>query len=406
VTILFLCHRVPYPPNKGEKIRAYHQIAHLGRRHRVHLACLADTRADLDHARSLEGLCASVDVVYRSHRRARLLALAALPTGRSLSVAAFDSPELRRRVERRAGEERMDVHLAHSVAMAQYVDHDRETPRLLDFVDADSEKWRSYGRTLPFPSSTVYGLEAERLAAYEARMALEFDASIFVSEAEAEIVRRRAPGRDLSVIPNGVDLVAFRPGPDDLTPPPRIVFTGQMGYYPNVDAVVHFAQDVFPLIRRRVPDAEFRIVGRDPSAPVRRLARLAGVVVTGAVDDVRPHLADAAVAVAPFRISRGVPNKVLEAMACGLPVVGTPVAFQALGSTEADGALVAGSNDAFAEEVARLLQDPARRRALGRAARLYVETHHVWERSGALLESKLLELVRARGECAPGEVAP
>ena len=395
--LLFLCHRVPYPPNKGEKIRAYHHVAHLARKHRLHLACLADTRADLDHARSLEGLCASVDVVYRSPLAARMLALAALPTGRSLSVAAFDSPDLRARVEQRIREEAPDVLLAHSAAMAQYVEHLSGLPRALDFVDADSEKWRDYGRLRPFPYSTLYSLEAERLARYEGRMASEFDASIFVSEAEAEIVRRRAPGRALSVIPNGVDLVAFQPDPDvSRRCLPLVVFTGVMGYFPNVDAVTHFARDIFPEVRRQVPEAEFRIVGRDPSAGVRRLAQLPGVTVTGSVADVRPHLAEAAVAVAPFRIARGVQNKVLEAMACGLPVVGTNLAFQALAASDADGVRAAVSPQAFAAEVVALLRDQPRRRELGQRARHYVERHHRWEDSGALLESRLLELVESR----------
>lgn len=401
--ILYLCHRVPYPPNKGEKIRAYHHLAHLARGHRVHLACLADTREDLDHARSLEKICASVNVVYRSPTVARLVALAALPTGRSLSVAAFDSPELRIRVERRLREEPPDLILAYSCAMAQYVEHVQGLPRALDFVDADSEKWRAYGRVRPFPLSTLYALEAERLARYEARMASEFDASIFVSEAEAEIVRRRSARRELSVIPMGVDLEAFRPAPEDARPhEPVAVFTGVMGYFPNADAVTYFARDIFPRVRSQVPKARFEIVGRNPAAEVRRLARLPGVTVTGTVADVRPYLANAALAVAPFRISRGVQSKVLEAMASGLPIVGTRLAFQGLTATDEDGIRVADSPESFAEEVVGLLRDPAHRAEQGRRARRHVERHHRWEEVGALLERKLLELVEAPRAAAAG----
>ncbi len=394
--VIYLCHRVPYPPNKGEKIRAYHQIVHLVRSHSVHVACLADSREDLDHARSLERLCSSVDVVPHSPGAARMLALGALATGRSLSVAAFDSPTLRLLVERRIQQEGPDVLIAQSAAMAQFIERATGLPRVLDFVDADSEKWRSYGRLRPFPFSAVYALEAERLARYEARMASRFDASIFVSEAEADIVRRRAPGRDLCIIPNGVDLDAFRPNSDGERPDePVVIFTGAMGYFPNVDAVSYFAREIFPEVRRRVADAKFKIVGRDPATAVRRLARLPGVTVTGSVPDVHPHLAEAALAVAPFRIARGVQNKVLEAMASGLPVVGTHVAFQALGAGDADGVQRADSPAEFAERVVTLLRDARNRRELGQRARRYVERNHRWEHSGALLETKLLELVAA-----------
>lgn len=400
--ILYLCHRIPYPPDKGDKIRAYHHIAHLSRTHRVHLACLADLRTDLAHVRPLEAICASVDVVYRSPLTARLATVAALPTGRSLSVAAFDSPELRARVERRIEHERPDIAVVYSVAMAPYVEQGSGFPRVLDFVDADSEKFRVYGRLRPFPLSALYALEADRLARYEGRMASLFDASIFISEAEAEIVRRNAPGRDFSIIRNGVDLDVFRPSPE-VSPAedPVVVFTGVMGYFPNVDAVAYFARDILPRVRSQVGGARFEIVGRDPAAAVRRLARLPGVSVTGSVPDVRPYLARAAVAVAPFRIARGVQNKVLEAMASGLPVVGTQLAFQGLAASSSDGIRVADSPEGIAEEVVALLRNPAQRREEGQRARRYVEKHHRWEEVGAILEGKLLQLLEAGRRGSP-----
>ena len=396
--LLYLCHRVPFPPNKGEKIRAYHHLAHLSKGHRVHLACLADTRSDFESARSLETMCASVDVVYRSPTASNLAALAALPTGRSLSVAAFDSPALRARVERRKSEAPPDVLVAYSAVMAQYIADATDRPRVLDFVDADSEKLREYGRQRSFPQSVLYALEAGRMARYEASMASAFDASIFISEAEAEIVRPRAPDADYHVIRNGVDLEAFRPdGRVDEARHPIIVFTGVMGYFPNVDAVIHFARDIFPHVREHRPDARFVIVGRDPVPDVRRLARHPGITVTGAVEDVRPYLADAAVAIAPFRIARGVQNKVLEAMACAVPVVGTSLAFQGLAAGDGDGIRVADAPEAFAAAVVALLRDPALRREQGQRARRYVERHHRWDEVGTALESLLLAVAEGRG---------
>ena len=392
--ILFLCQRVPYPPTKGEKIRAYHHFTQLARRHEIHLACLADTRADEEHVAFLRERCASVDVVYRSPRDANLLALTALLTGRSLSVSAFESGALHRLVASRVRDCRPDLLFAYSSAMAPYANGRTGLPRAIDFVDADSEKWRAYGRVRSFPQSTLYALEAERLARFEADVATRFEASFFVSRAEADIVQRRTSRRDLRVIPMGVDLEYFRPDPGDGRPrEPAIVFTGVMSYYPNVDAAVTFAREVLPIVRARVPDARFVVVGKDPGPEVRRLARLPGVEVTGTVPDVRPYLAAASVAVAPFRIARGVQNKVLEAMASALPVVGTRLAFQGLEAEEADGVRMADTPEELAREIGALLLDPDRRRALGRSARLYVERHHHWERIGEQLEAALTAVV-------------
>jgi sugar transferase (PEP-CTERM/EpsH1 system associated) len=280
--------------------------------------------------------------------------------------------------------------------MAQYVEPAGGSARVIDFVDADSEKWRAYGRLQPFPYSWIYRLEADRLARYEARKAIEFDASVFVSQREADIVRRRAPGSELSVIPLGVDVERFRPERDRPQREAIAVFTGVMNYFPNVDAVTYFARDILPRVRQEIPHAQFRIVGRDPSAAVRRLAQLPGVVVTGSVPDVRPHLADAALGVAPFRISRGAQSKVLEAMASGLPVVGTRVAFQGLAIGGDAGIRTADSPDAFAREVVTLLGDPDLRRDLGERARRYVERHHRWEEIGAMFEALLVGVVEGR----------
>jgi sugar transferase (PEP-CTERM/EpsH1 system associated) len=396
VRILFLCQRVPYPPTKGEKIRAYHHITQLARRHEIHLACLADAGRDEEHVAFLGKQCASVDVVYRRPFAAGMLALGALASGRSLSVAAFDSWKLRQLVAARLTSDRPDVLFAYSSAMAQYVEGERDYARAVDFVDADSEKWKVYGRVRAFPLSLLYAIEAGRLARYEGRVAERVEASIFVSEAEAAIVRRRAPAGKLTVLPMGVDLDAFRPGPDGPREP-AIVFTGVMGYYPNVDAVSYFAREVLPLVRSEVPAARFLIVGREPVGPVRRLAELPGVVVTGTVPDVRPYLAEASLAVAPFRIARGVQSKVVEAMASGLPVVGTRLAFQGLAATEADGVRMADAPERFAGEVVSLLRDDVERRARGRSARRYVEREHHWERLGARLDALLSSLAGVPG---------
>jgi len=409
--ILYLAHRVPYPPDKGEKIRAYHQLAYLAGRHTLHLAALADTPDDVEHAKALSPLCATVDVVYRSRRTAQLHALAAIPTGRSLSVAAFDSGALRRRVRERLSANRPDAIVAYTCPMATYVADVTGIPRLLDFVDLDSEKYRAYAARLRFPQSFVYGLEAGRLSRVEIDMARRFEAATFVSEAEAALLRPHVPGKTIRVLPMGVDLDYFRPGGERPTPGCNIVFTGVMDYFPNVDAVRHFAIDIMPVLRRLEPTATFTIVGRRPSPAVRELERREGIRVTGEVSDVRPYFEGARAAVAPFRIARGVQSKVLEAMAMGVPVVAAPIALQGLPVGEEDGVRRAADPEAFASALHALFRDDALWLKESRAARRYVEVRHQWGEAGRQLEAMLGSLVgtdvagsalRApRGEAAP-----
>jgi sugar transferase (PEP-CTERM/EpsH1 system associated) len=404
VNLLYLAHRIPYPPDKGDKIRSFHQVRHLAARHRVALVCFVDDRADLPHADTLRELCSSVEVAYRSPRGARIAGLRGLADGRAISVAAFDSASLRRAAAARLPQ--ADVVVAFSSVMAQYVPSDAAVPRLVDFVDADSDKWKLYAARRRGPAAWIYAREGNRLARFEDDVARTWDHSLFVSERDARILRVRVPGSPVSVLPNGVDLEFFnrsaagtdpgyiRPG----TPAPhasQLVFTGVMDYFPNVDGVRHFCDSIFPRVRAAIPDATFTIVGRNPSRAVRSLARLKGVVVTGSVPDVRPFLAAADIAVAPLRVARGLQNKVLEAMAMRLPVVGSSTAFEGIDTMEGAGVETADDPREFADRVIALLRDPVRRAEAGRRARSYVERHHRWADHGAALEALLVRLVEA-----------
>lgn len=400
--ILYLCHKIPHPPDKGEKIRAYHQIAQLARRHEVHLISFGESPYDPASAEALRRICASVEIVQRWMPAGAVSALGALVTGRPLSIAVYASAALRAAVAARVRATPPDAVLVYTAAMAPYAEG-LEVPRLLDFVDVDSEKWRVYGERMRPPMSFVYAMEGARLAAFEAEIARDFEHSILISEAEARLLAARAPGIHVSVIPNGVDLEYFHPagqGGDATSPRPRAVFVGMMDYYPNCDAVAFFAKDVLPLVRRDVPDFEFHIVGRRPTAAVRVLAREPGVSVLGGVPDVRPHLAAALLSVAPFRIARGIQNKVLEAMASAVPVIGTPLAFQAIDAGEADGIRTAQDPSALARLVVEMARNPSLRAERGAAARTYVERHHRWEDIGAAIERTLERMLEptARGK--------
>jgi sugar transferase (PEP-CTERM/EpsH1 system associated) len=407
--ILYIAHRIPYPPNKGEKIRAFHQIQYLSRIHEVYLTCLVDEKKDLPSVKVLEKYCTSVDAVYRDKLVSRVLALFALFTNKPLSVASFYSRALARKIARRLRSERFDRIFVSCSAMTEYVRHVSDIPKVVDFVDVDSEKWRLYADYRPFPLSWIYRLEAKRLARYEEEIVQGFDHSLFISDREVALFQQRVKNRPISFIGNGVRLDYFSPQDKSCADQPFIVFTGVMDYFPNIDAARYFCEEVFPLIRGALPDAHFYIVGRNPSWQVGKLGCQPQVTVTGAVPDIRPYLKKAMIAVVPLRIAGGVQNKILEAMAMGLPVVGTSKAFQGIHATVTDGIRIADEPKEFARQVLMLLKDPRLRRQCSLQARRYVERYHCWEDYGAHLDqllrkvnrdSKLATFAQVRPACA------
>jgi sugar transferase (PEP-CTERM/EpsH1 system associated) len=394
MNILYLAPCVPYPPNKGEKIRAFHQIRLLSREHTIHLVCVARQREDLDCIKHLRRYCASVDWVYRKKTLPlRILAALTFLVGKRF---AFRSRELEDRIVEKLRSEKFDRIYVFTASMAQYVRHVSDIPKVMDFVDVSSELWRAYANFHSFPLSWLCRLKAQRLARYEDEVARMFDHSVFVSEAEADIFRQRGGDRPVSVISNGVDLDYFSPPADGWPRPhlPIIAFTGTMDYFPNVDAVTYFCRQVFPLIRGVLPQAHFYIVGRNPAGIVKKLGSEPQVTVTGSVPDVRPYLARSSVVVAPFRVGRGIQNKILEAMACGIPVVGTTTAFQGLEVKKGDGfRMVHDDNpDEFAVEVLRLLKDIDWWRCCSLKARNYVDRFHRWDDQVSRLNLLLREL--------------
>jgi len=302
---LYLAHRIPYPPNKGEKIRAFHQLLHLAKHHTIHLVCLVDDPTDLEHISILEKYCASVVAVYKSKISTLCLATRALLTRKSLSVAAFYRKTLAQEIARKLQTETFDVIFVSSAAMAEYALEISTLPRVIDFVDVDSEKWRQYAQHHAIPLAWIYGLEARRLAAYEANIAHEFNHAVLISHEEKRLLQQRIGGRPITVICNGVDLNYFVPKSADAASHLQLtfVFTGAMDYFPNVDAIQYFCSAIFPLVRAAVPNCWFYIVCRNPIRRVQALSKHPNVTVKGAVPDVRPYLARATLAVTPFRLA-------------------------------------------------------------------------------------------------------
>jgi polysaccharide biosynthesis protein PslH len=375
--ILFLCQRVPYPPDRGDKITTYHEIRHLAASHEVALACLADGPVDLDNLAFLKPLLASVDAVPLRPWRARMRALTALATGTPLTVAYFNERELHERVAVRLQNEPVDLILAYSSGMAQYVQKYTNLPRIMQFADLDSLKWQQYAISAPFHKRWVYGLEFRRLLRYERRLAAEFDHSV-VFPRELSEFRQLIPGTPVSCVNNGVDLDYFQP----LTLPKQdksLVFTGVMDYFPNVEGVVWFCREILPLIRREVPGVTFTICGARPNAAVQALHGQDGVTVTGRVPDVRPYLARSSVCVVPLRIARGIQNKLLEAMAMGLPAVASTAVYEGIDAEKDTHLLVADDPANFAGSVVRLLKNEELRSQMGLKARACVEANYCWE---------------------------
>ena len=380
--LLFLAHRIPFPPNKGDKIRSFHLLRHLSTRYEIHLGAFVDDPDDWQYQDALTPWCASIKLLPLHPRRARLASLTGLLTGEALTLTYYRSRELKGWAAELAASGKVTRGLAFSSAMAQFMPAGIAR-RVLDMVDVDSDKWTQYAATQRWPLSWVYAREGRKLAEWEARVAQDFDATLLVSRDEAALLQARAPHarHKIGAFENGVDAEYFSPARDYPNPYPPdvqgVVFTGAMDYWPNVDAVSWFAERIFPAVRAAAPGAQFCIVGSRPGGAVQALARQPGVVVTGSVPDVRPWLAHAACAVAPLRIARGVQNKVLEAMAMARPVVASAQAAEGIRAEAGRDFILAQGEAEFAHAVVARLQNPSS----AAPARDCVLAHYDWARN-------------------------
>jgi sugar transferase (PEP-CTERM/EpsH1 system associated) len=386
--LLFLAHRLPYPPNKGDKIRSFHLLRHLANGYRVFLGAFVDTPEDAQHADALREYCEEVMVLRLRPGPAKLASLRGLLQGQPLTVPYYWRRALAVWVDRTIARVGIQRALVFSSAVAPYLMGGSHAGlrRVIDFVDVDSDKWAQYAETTGRATRWIYRREALRLLQLERRIAAEFDGSVFVSAAEAALFRKLSPesADKVSFVYNGVDRVYF--DPERPLPNPYVdghhpvVFTGAMDYWPNVDAVCWFAEQVLPTVRRAEPRAIFYVVGARPAPAVQRLARLPGVRVTGHVADVRPYLRHATAVVAPLRIARGIQNKVLEAMAMARPTVVTPAALEGIDAVPGEELLLATDAEAFADRVIAVIEGRVAP-TIGSAARRRVYLDFDWDRN-------------------------
>lgn len=390
--LLYLVHRMPYPPNKGDKVRSYHLLKHLQQNHRVFLGTFIDDPDDAQHLSTLQRLCPDHYVAHLQPRLAKLRSLTGLLRHEALSLGYYRNAGLQRWVSQISQTQRLDATVVFSSVMAMYAP--TGVPALVDFVDVDSAKWTQYASARPWPLSWLYRREGQRLLAYERAVAAGARHSFFVTPNEAELFKSAAPevASTVDAIKNGVDSEFFTPDASRASPfaadEQALVFTGAMDYWPNVDGVAWFVADMLPQLLQQWPQLRFYIVGRSPTPQVLALAS-ERVVVTGTVPDVRPYLQHACAVVAPLRVARGIQNKILEAMAMARPVVTVPSCAEAIGAGPQQGVFCAAEATGIVQALNHLLQQPERSHALGLAARQCVLDHYSWQAHLSLLDAYL-----------------
>jgi sugar transferase (PEP-CTERM/EpsH1 system associated) len=382
---LFIAHRIPFPPDRGDKIRSHHLLKALAALGPVHVATLGDTESDF----AAEPLLAEVATSHCLARRPASLVHAgilALASGKPVSLTAFDNPDLHAWIARTLAARPIETIFVFSGQMGQYVPASWHGRLVVDLCDVDSAKFEAYARERIGPRGWIVAREGRLLAAEEARLAGQADATLLITEAETAFFRDRIGDGRASIVAvgNGIDTALFDP---QSVPPhaalrddagPHFVFTGQMDYLPNVAAAQRVTNALMPAIRAQHAAARFHIVGRAPAAEVRRLDGTHGTRVWGEVPDVRPFLAAADLVVAPLAIARGVQNKVLEAMAMARPVLLTPEAATGIDAVDGRDYAIADNDTGLVERACALLTDERTALAMGASARRFVVEHKSW----------------------------
>ncbi|HOY00323.1 TIGR03087 family PEP-CTERM/XrtA system glycosyltransferase [Zoogloea sp.] len=382
MNILYVCHRFPYPPKRGGKIRPFNMVRHLSSNgHQVTVCSLARSEAEAEEGRGIAPHCAGFEMGMVSNPVQVMRMVARLPSLTPSSMGFFYCPDLQQKVNQLLSSRKWDLIFVHCSSVAQYVAHVRDVPKILDYGDMDSQKWLEYANYKPWPLSWGYRLEGLKMLAAEKRLARSFDMGTATTRAEWETLESYGTGLVSDWFPNGVDAQFFCPDETVSYDRDTISFIGRMDYYPNQECMFRFCRDVWPRLKAVRPSLKLLIVGADPSPAVWKLAELDGVTVTGSVPDVRPHVRASALMVAPLNIARGTQNKILEAMAMGVPVVTSRVAAGGVDAESEKHFLVAETPDDYARQILRVCSDDDERRRLADAGRARMLSNHAWPRS-------------------------
>ncbi|NMP33067.1 TIGR03087 family PEP-CTERM/XrtA system glycosyltransferase [Thalassotalea sp. M1531] len=392
--LLFLCHRIPFPPNKGDKIRSFNILKMLNEHFDVYLGCFVDDPYDERYIGELKKYCKELFYLNQNKTLAKLKGLSAFLSGKAITLPYYFDRKMANWVSETAERKAIAKVFIYSSSMAQYCQGDafNQCHRVIDFVDVDSDKWRQYAEKKSGISKFVFNREYKKLAEYEDLVCQQFDISLFVSPDEADLFKNRQPKEHqdkVSGLLNGVDVKFFDPDVEYHQEPlvpnsPFISFTGAMDYWANVDAVLWFVEHVWPDIKRKVPEVKFVVAGGNPSKEILALKKDSAIVVTGRVNDMRPFIEQATCVVAPLRIARGIQNKVLEAMALNKPVVCTSMAMEGINAPENHSVRVEDNAAVYANACVELLNSdiPANNRQ-------WILDNFTWESTLAPLQELL-----------------
>jgi sugar transferase (PEP-CTERM/EpsH1 system associated) len=375
--ILFLANRVPYPPYRGDKLKIYNLARRLKDRHELHLLTFAQSKEDLGYKEELEKIFKVVHFIYLPKWKSALKCLAGVASSKPLQVLYFQSAEMQRELDRMIQEHHYDaVHVQH-LRMSPYLEKRQDVARILDLPDAFSLYWERR-RTVKRGFLTVLfeNIEQRRVLRYE-RILKEYDLALTCSAEDLAYLEKTHHSHNLRLLPNGVDMETFSPRTHDYSHNNTILFTGNMDYAPNVDAVIHFVQNILPAIKAKLPEVQFIIAGQRPVSKVLELAN-EYITVTGFVKDLASMYNSASVVVAPLRFGAGTQNKVLEAMTMGVPVVCSHIGFGGLGIQSGEGAIMQTEPQAFADSVIALLSSETLRKKTGEAGAAVIRSRFDW----------------------------
>lgn len=393
MNILYICHRFPFPAKDGSRVRSFNIINHLRQQgHKVWVSSMVRDAHEEQQGQGIAQYCHDFTMARTTEWVQKVRMVARLMTPEPSSMGYFYSAQMQKQIDQILNEQHIDLIYVHCSSVAQYVTRVKGIPKILDFVDMDSQKWLSFTAFKSFPLNFGYWLEGSKLARAERNLTEHFDLCTTITRSECDSLDGFKPNSPTDWFSNGVDSDYFIPNQEDYNPQ-QVSFIGRMDYYPNEQAVSYFCHQVLPLIRQQVANAEFVIVGAAPSNAVLELAQLPGVTVTGFVDDVRDYVRKSAVMVAPLSIARGTQNKILEAMALGVPVITSPLGARGIDGEAGVDFKVATDTQQYCDQVVAIMNDRQLREQYALAGRTRIERNYSWpyvlERLDGLIQNTL-----------------